>query len=65
MYVTKENYKDLFADILADIDYTDSRYGDFIADGFIEALKEWKEYHANQVVECERVEQRVRKSLTV
>jgi len=64
-YGTTEYYAEMFADIMTDIDHSDHSYGDAIVEGFMLALNGWRDYHAKQVDECNRVEQRVRQALTV
>jgi len=64
-YGNAEYYANLFADIMCDVDHNDQAYGDAIVDGFVLALHEWRDYHAKQVDECNRVEQRVHQALAV
>ena len=64
-YGTAEYYANAFAEFLADVDHSDPTYGDALVEGFVQAVREWKEYHVNQVNEYDRIEQRVRKALTV
>jgi hypothetical protein len=64
-YGTVEFYAEQFAEILADVDASEPMYGDAIVEGFILAIDNWRNYHAKQVDEYDRVEQRVRQALTV
>ena len=64
-YGTPEYYSEQFADFLADAQADDPKYGDAIVEGFILAIKDWRDYHANQVNEYNRIEQRVRKALAM
>ena len=64
-YGTPEYYAEQFADFLADADSSDPKYGDALVEGFLLALADWRKYHQDQVNEYDRVEQRVRKALTV
>ena len=56
-YGSVEFYTDMFADLLADAQYDTPAYGDNIIAGFKAALKEWREYHEQQVKEYQRIEQ--------
>ena len=64
-YGTAEFYKELFMDALADAQADEPKYGDALVEGFILALQDWKDYHCKQVVEYDRIEQRVCQALTV
>jgi len=48
IYGTVEFYAEQFGDILADVDYKESYYGENIIKGFYEALDDWMNYHKNQ-----------------
>ena len=62
-YGTVEYYAEQFSDILADIQHDQPEYGNNLVEGFLLALADWRDYHANQVNEYNRVEQRVSTSL--
>jgi hypothetical protein len=62
-YGTAEYYAEQFADFLADAQADQPEYGDALVEGFLLALADWRDYHANQVNEYNRIEQRVRTSL--
>lgn len=64
-YGTVESYSEMFQDILADVNASDPEIGLNIVLAFLDALKTWRDYHANQVDEYDRVEQRVRQALTM
>ena len=64
-YGTPEFYKEQFLDFIADAQADEPHYGDALVEGFILALRDWKEYHCKQVVEYDRIEQRVRQALAV
>jgi hypothetical protein len=64
-YGTPEFYKEQFMDFMADAQADDPKYGDALVEGFILAVQDWRDYHAQQVNEYERIEQRVRQTLTV
>ena len=48
IYGTVEFYAEQFCDILADVDYKETSYGENIVKGFYEALDDWLNYHKNQ-----------------
>jgi hypothetical protein len=64
-YGTVGYYAEQFADFLADVQADTPEYGDALVEGFLLALADWRNYHANQVNEYNRIEQRVRTSLPV
>ena len=64
-YGTAEYYAEQFADFLADAQADQPEYGDALVEGFLLALADWRDYHANQVNEYNRIEQRVRQALPV
>jgi hypothetical protein len=64
-YGTAEYYKEQFMDFVADAQSDDPKYGDALVEGFLLALEDWKQYHAAQVNEYSRIEQRVREASTV
>jgi len=64
-YGTPEYYKEQFMDFLADADNSNPAYGDAIVQGFLLAIDDWAQYHADQVDEYNRLTERVRKALTV
>ena len=62
-YGTAAYYAEQFADFIADAQHDQPEYGNNLVEGFLLALADWRDYHANQVNEYNRVEQRVRTSL--
>jgi hypothetical protein len=62
-YGTPEYYAEQFSDFLADPQASEPHYGDALVEGFLIAIKDWRDYHAQQVDEYNRIEQRVRKAL--
>jgi hypothetical protein len=64
-YGTPEYYRDQFMDFIADAQYDDPKYGDALVEGFILALQDWRDYHAKQVNEYDRIEQRIRQASSV
>ena len=57
-YGSVQFYTDMFADILADIQHDNPVYGDNIIAGFKAALREWRQYHEEQVKEYQRIEEK-------
>ena len=57
-YGSVQFYTDMFADILADTQHDNPDYGDNIIAGFKAALKEWRQYHEEQLKEYQRIEQK-------
>ena len=55
-YGTIEYYAELFADIIADAQHEDQKTGDNLITGFKLAITEWRDYHAKQVLELDRIE---------
>ena len=64
-YGTPEYYKEQFMDFMADAQADEPKYGDALVEGFILALQDWRDYHAQQVNEYDRIEQRVRQASAV
>ena len=62
-YGTPEYYAEQFSDFLADPQASEPHYGDALVEGFLLAIKDWRDYHAQQVDEYNRIEQRVRQTL--
>ena len=53
---TENYYAELFADIIADVQHDQQGTGDNLIAGFKRAIKEWREYHVNQILELDRIE---------
>ena len=64
-YGTAKYYAEQFGDILADVQADMPKDGDALVEGFLLAIADWRDYHANQVNEYNRIEQRVRKALAM
>ena len=64
-YNSPENYADLFADILADIDANDPSYGENIVKGFLFAIDDWLAYHQKQTDAYTQLRQRVCEALAM
>ena len=56
---TENYYAELFADIIADAQHDQKETGDNLIAGFKRAIKEWREYHANQILELNRIESKL------
>ena len=55
-YGTKGYYQDMFADVLADVQYDSPGISDNLVEAFKLAIVEWRDYHAAQVKELDRIE---------
>ena len=62
-YGTPEFYKELFSDILADVEADNSSIGENILKGFYLAIEDWFEYHDKQAREYAAIRKRVRSTL--
>ena len=58
-YGTKEYYAEMFADFIADVQHDSPDISDGLVDGFLIALKDWRQYHVKQIVELDRVESKL------
>lgn len=54
-YGSKEHYVEMFSDIIADASYEAPAYGDNLIEAFKIALSSWRKYHAEQVLELDRL----------
>ena len=54
-YGTVDYYKEHFADLLADIQHDNPTFGDNLVEAFKLAIAEWRDYHASQVKELDRI----------
>ena len=55
-YGTPQYYAEMFADFIADIQHDSPQFGDNLVAGFKLAIKDWRDYHVNQILELDRVE---------
>ena len=60
---TVEYYAEQFGDILADVDYKESYYGENIIKGFYEALDDWMNYHKNQTEAYEKLRRSIQEAI--
>lgn len=58
-YGTVEYYAEQFADFIADVQHDSPDVGDNLIAGFKLAIADWRQYHVNQIVELNRVEQKL------
>lgn len=58
-YNSVGNYANLFADIIADVQGDDPTTTDNMVAGFKQAIKDWRDYHAKQIVEFDRMEKMI------
>lgn len=56
---TTEYYAAQFADIIADLQHDTPVRGDNLVAGFKLAIYDWRKYHADQVVELDRIKQKL------
>ena len=54
-YGTTKFYAEMFADFIADIQHDSPEFGDNLIAGFKLAIKDWRDYHVNQILELDRV----------
>jgi len=55
-YGTVEFYAREFADIIADVQHDSPTTSDNLVAGFKLAIDDWRKYHANQVLELDRLD---------
>lgn len=58
-YGTTEFYAAQFADFIADIDHDSPELSDNLVSGFLLALDNWRQYHVKQILELDRVQQKM------
>lgn len=58
---TTEYYKEMFADLIADVQHDSPVTGDNLVEAFKLAIAEWREYHAEQVNELDRISKQLDK----
>ena len=58
-YGTVEYYALQFADIIADVQHDSPLTSDNLIAGFKLAIDDWRKYHANQVVELDRLDKKL------
>jgi len=58
-YGSKEHYVEMFSDIIADASYDAPAYGDNLVEAFKLALSSWRKYHAEQVLELDRLTEKL------
>ena len=54
-YGTVGYYQEMFADLIADVQHDSPVTGDNLVEAFKLAVAEWREYHAEQVKELDRI----------
>lgn len=59
---TTEYYKEMFADLIADVQHDSSVTGDNLVEAFKLAITEWRDYHAKQVKELDRISEQLNDS---
>ena len=58
-YGTTEFYAEQFADFIADIQHDSPEMSDNLVSGFLLALDNWRQYHVKQILELDRVQQKM------
>lgn len=58
-YGTKEYYAEQFSDFIADIQHDSPQVSDNLVAGFLLAIDDWRKYHVSQILELDRVQQKV------
>ena len=58
-YGTVQFYAEQFADIIADIQHDSPETSDNLIAGFKLAIDDWRKYHVNQILELDRVEEKL------
>ena len=54
-YGTVGYYQEMFADLIADVQHDSPVTGDNLVEAFKLAVAEWREYHAAQLKELDRI----------
>ena len=54
-YGTVGYYKEMFADLIADVQHDSPHTGDNLVEAFKLAVAEWRDYHAAQLKELDRI----------
>ena len=58
-YGTVQFYAEQFADLIADIQHTSPEVSDNLIAGFKLAIDDWRQYHVKQILELDRVEEKL------
>ena len=58
-YGTVPYYREMFADLIADIQHDDPDLGDKLIRAFKLSIDDWRQYHVNQILELDRIEQKL------
>ena len=58
-YGTTQYYAKMFADFIADIQHDSPEISDNLISGFKLAIADWRQYHVNQILELDRVEEQL------
>ena len=54
-YGTVPYYREMFADLIADVQHDDPDLGDKLIRAFKLAIDDWRKYHATQIKELDRI----------
>ena len=58
-YGTVGYFADMIADLIADTQHDNPQIGDNLVAGFKLAIDEWRKYHADQVIELDRIKEKL------
>ncbi len=58
-YGTAQYYAEMFADFIADVQHDSPEISDSLIAGFKLAIDDWRKYHVKQILELDRVEQKL------
>ena len=62
-YGTTKYYAEMFADFIADIQHDSPDFGNNLVLGFKLAIDHWRKYHLNQILELDRVEDKLESTI--
>ena len=54
-YGTVAYYREMFADLIADIQHDDPGVGDCLVEAFKLSVADWRDYHEAQIKELDRI----------
>ncbi len=54
-YGTVAYYREMFSDLIADIQYSNPDIGDSLIEAFKLSIADWRDYHASQLKELDRI----------
>ena len=54
-YGTVSYYREMFADLIADVQHDNPEMGDKLVEAFKLSIADWREYHEAQIKELDRI----------